>query len=227
MNVQKLASLCLFAAATCSGGTYSWDDGAGAFSTLSQARGVLLVGYQVTPGNQTIAGMDYRHFWHVANGHAITFHIWTDPSNDGNPIDAQIQQSVPTTIVSPNSSGGFQRIQFLSPVVLNVGDWFYVGHSFFDSTFAYFLSTSDETPPFAGHSWQFDWNNVTPMDANNLAGATSVHHYTEYDVMIHGLTDSEFTPSAVPEPASIMLIGGGRMAVWIGRRRAYSTGRAS
>jgi hypothetical protein len=228
MTLPKLSALGLLSAAACFAGTYSWDDGAGAFSTLSQSKGVLLVGYQVTPGNETIAGMDYRHFWNVANGHAITFHLWTDPSNDGNPTDAQVQRSVVTTVASPTASGGFQRIQFASPLALNVGDWFYVGHSFVDPDFAFFLSTADESAPIAGNSWQYDWNTIPAVDPNNLASAADVYHYNAHDVMIHGLTESEFAAAPVPEPGTTILFSCGLAACWICRRRLrYSSGRAS
>lgn len=206
-------------------GIYKWDGGTPVFSTAGLANQALMVGFQADAAQPTIDAIWFHNFWNVAEGHAIQYVLWTDPTNDGNPTDAVVQRSVLTTV---QTNGGTQLDQIvpITPITLSPNDWFYVGIFFTDPTYGYFLGASDtKNQPISGNSWYFSWDRtfVGTPDPNALHLASLGSRDTDGNYMIRALTDSQ-TPdpntSGVPEPSTYALIGSGLLGVAALRRRA-------
>lgn len=184
--IAQLFALLLAFSATASHALlqYKWDNGTPQFSTPAFAHQILVIGFQATAPNTTIQSIDFKSFWTGNNNKGVTYYLWSDPTNDGNPADAVLQRSVTGTLVDAN-----WHSYAITPYTLNAGDWFYVGVGLDDSTFSYFLGATD-TQSNNGNSHLFSWTggNTQPgalssgtkftLDANLLLRATGVAQFT-------------------------------------------------
>jgi len=201
LSLTRFGLIVLFAVQAClATDIYSADDGHAEFSTTGSHNDAILVGFQVTAGKEQIGGLSFFDFFSGNNGHAITYYLWSDPTNDGLPGDAQVLRSQASTLYSPTFSGLWQDIIFSSPVTLNVGDWFYVGATFYDPSLSYFVSGADTNAPISGNSWMIRWPGQLAPDANNLAAGTAQRQLTS-NILIRAF--------ATPEPSTTLLGGAG------------------
>ncbi|MCK6482550.1 MAG: hypothetical protein HUU22_04650 [Phycisphaerae bacterium] len=100
-------------------------------------------------------------------GAPASLHVWSDPNDDNNPIDAVLISSTPI-ITAPAGVSGFVDYE-VSPVFLgNVGETFYVGvlmnHAAGD-----FPASIDETDPDNRQSWI-----TVSSDPNDLSGSALI-----------------------------------------------------
>jgi hypothetical protein len=199
---------------------YKYDDGTAEFSTLGMRNGILAVGYQATAPNTMISGMRFWNFWGTGNGHAISYHLWGDPDNDGVINNPVLLQTVNTTINAPGPGGNWQEVVFPSTTAFNDGDWFYVGISFYDPTLAYFLGGNDRTSLTNGLSWMITFPGPGPGNTANFAGGTISNYGTTTGLtgvlMIRALTADE---TAAPEPGTAALAAVGVLAMILRARR--------
>jgi len=206
----SIAALAASFAPNSSAYVYKYDTDAPIFSTMGLSNHVIAVGYQATSPHTMISGMQFWNFSNVANGHAASFHLWSDPNNDGIINNAQVIQTVNTTINAPAPRGNWQTIVFPATTAFAPGDWFYVGISFYDPTFSYFLGGNDTTVAANGLSWTIGFAGPGAGDPNNL-GSGSI---TRYDgsggangvLMVRGLTPDE---TSAPEPGTAALAAAG------------------
>jgi hypothetical protein len=198
---------------------YKYDDGTAEFSTVSMTNGILAVGYQATAPNTMISGMRFWHFFKYGHGHAISYHLWGDLDNDGVINNPVLLQTVNTTIDSPGPGGNWQEVVFPSTTAFNDGDWFYVGISFYDPIYAYFLGGNDRSLT-NGLSWMITFPGATPTNTTNFAGGTFTNYGTTDGftgvLMIRALTADE---TAAPEPSAAALAAVGVLAMILRARR--------
>jgi hypothetical protein len=176
-NLLALAGLALSIGANAD--TYQHDDGTGEVSIgwsvveddLIGHSGIWLNAFQVVPGAETInsisvayGGENYAEQPVPQAGALATVHIWTDPTGDGDPTDAVLQQSISSTIQNPGTNTFIEYD--ISPLTLSVGDWFFVG---IESTG--FAVATDISTGSAGNSWGAFWTNHQPSDPTNMVGA--------------------------------------------------------
>lgn len=188
--------------------TYSWDTGPGSFSTVSGSHQVLLVSFQATQDN-LITGMQFYHFWNLAQDHAMGFHLWLDPTNDGNPADAVLASSVAGMADMTSPGGLWQTVDFPAATAVPVGSRFFVGISFDDPTFSYFLGNADNGGG-TGNSWEIRWPQGGLTQPSNL-GSGSLTQITGSDTLIRAI--------GVPEPGTAATLGLGAL-ILLRRRRA-------
>lgn len=209
----SIAALAAFWTPGASAYVYKYDTDHPIFSTVSTSNGALAVGFQATSPNTTIAGMRFWNFWTAGNGHPISYHLWSDPNNDGNINNAQLVQTVNTTIDAPGPNGNWQTVVFPTTTAFANGDWFYVGISFFDPAFSYFLGGNDTTVAANGNSWMIQFAGPGAGDPGNPSSGTirqyGVTQGLSGVLMIRGLTADELV---TPEPGSALLAAAGILA---------------
>ncbi|MEZ5402094.1 MAG: hypothetical protein R2729_20645 [Bryobacteraceae bacterium] len=123
-------------AAAASAGAYQLDDGTvsasgfglGGFSVIQS---VWLNAFQSVAGLESITGVTIMFGAALigdglpANGTPIDVVLYSDPTNDGNPIDAVLQRQSAGTVQNADT-GTF--IDFaITPFTVTPGDWFFVG----------------------------------------------------------------------------------------------------
>ncbi|MFN7934994.1 MAG: PEP-CTERM sorting domain-containing protein [Bryobacteraceae bacterium] len=211
-------------------GVYQVDDGTvsatglgrGYFGALAS---VWLNGFQAQAGMETITTVSIMFGAAPigdglpANGSPVTVVLYTDPNNDGNPIDGVLQRQVAGAVQSADT-GTF--VDFAIPsLTLATGSWFYVGMAAngtgSDSIFGANLDSEDITDPTdGGPTFHLGWFSGTPDIANLSGAAVSTQDAIQADFMIRatGLADTE-----VPEPATWTLLAlGGALASRMRRR---------
>lgn len=186
---------------------YLYDDGTAEFSSTGSSNHVLAVGFQAQAGKLSISGMEFYNFWTVDN-HAIDYYLWRDPTNDGNPADAQVVQTMSGTL----SSKGWQSVVFPALTSFNEGDWFYVGSYFTDPVFSYFVSGIDtNSGSYSGNSWWIRWATGATADMNSLSGGTIVPvtggANSPANLLIRA--NAADPGPTVPEPSTFWLAAGG------------------
>lgn len=198
--------VCLFLApvAALAEPVYSWDNGTAAYSSLGSRNQVVLVGFQAQAGRLDIAGMQLFHYPGSPLGHPITFALWSDPTGDGDPTDAQLITSVQSTIGT-----GWQTALFPQVTSLQPNQWFYVGAYLTDPSTAYFITGTDNGVA-TGNSRQYFFADGASVDLSNLgASAEAVEHWTSTslggNLLIRAVPQSTTPGHAVPEPSAIGL----------------------
>ncbi len=197
---------------------YSYDDDKPNISTYGLANQALIVGFQALSGANAITGMEFNLFNTGSNSHPLTFALWSDPTNDGNPTDAQLIHTLPN--IPPSMVQNYwEPVSFPTPTVIPVGNWFFVG-VYATSPSALFLGSKD-TNSTSGNSWQFYWQENAPVDLNNLASGFYYHFEPNSalpgNIMVRAIGD-EPPPASVPEPASVVSALTGLALI---ARRAY------
>jgi len=232
MSLFRLAGIALLGSIpfTAHAGVYQLDDGSVSPAGLGRGyfgaiQSVWLNAFQVQAGMESINEISIMFGaapigdGQPANGSPITLVLYTDPNNDGNPIDGVLQRQVAGTVQSADT-GTF--VNFAIPsITLAQGSWFFVGMAAAGtgstSTFGPNLD-SDDIPDLVngGPSYHFGWFSGSP-DIANLAGSSgSTQTVLDVDLMIRatGVADT-----AVPEPATNLVVGIGLMAMAAAYRR--------
>ncbi|MFK5922124.1 MAG: autotransporter outer membrane beta-barrel domain-containing protein [Verrucomicrobiota bacterium] len=95
----------------------------------------------------------------------ITAYLWSDPNNDGNPLDAVVLQSVAgvSALEGTNTFINFS----IAPTMFAAGDFFFAGFQGLD-----FMGGLDQDSS-AGQSWAFSNSSAALLDPNAL-GATLI-----------------------------------------------------
>ena len=194
---------------------YIYDDGTAEFSTIASSNHVLANAFKAEAGKLDISGMMFYNF-QITNGHAITYALWGDPTNDGNLTDAKVLQTVNSTL----TTAGWQNVVFPSLTSFNEGDWFYVGAYFTDPVFSYFVGGVDtNSGNFPGNSWWVRWTTGTVVDLNALNTGTMAS-ITDSGLNLANLLVRATVAEPVPEPSAFWLsaAGLGIAGLWLRRR---------
>jgi large repetitive protein len=232
---SRVLSVLVLAVATplAYGGTYQIDDGT--VSASGSGRGyfgalqsVWLNGFQVQAGMETINTVSIMFGaapvgdGSPANGSPVTIVLYTDPNNDGNPINGVLQRQVAGTVQLSDTA---TFVDFAIPsITLTAGNWFFVGMAAAGtsgtSTFGPNVD-SDDTPDLTigGPSFHYGWFSGSP-DISNLAGSLAgTQTVLDLDFMMRatGVGDT-----AVPEPATNLLTGLGLVSLLAAARRKRS-----
>jgi PEP-CTERM motif len=238
-NVMKMKNSCLLAVLGIvtlavaamparAGVIYSVDDGTGESglggfnediihlnSFTSVAGGDSITAIQAAFGELSGTG--------PANGTPVTALIWSDPNNDGNPADAVLLDSV-AGVVAGQSTNFFVQFDLNSPVVIPVGDVFFVGiRNNGRGTNASVFDTYRDTDSTSGQGWEVRSAGGGDIDVNNLGGSTIVKPEDIFtpggNFMIRALGSDS---AAVPEPSTAVLGLAGLIALglWRARRAA-------
>jgi hypothetical protein len=152
--------------------TYQIDDnGAEFFNTPSPGGAIAwLNSFQVPTGAEQLTSIDITLYGAVV--HPVTVYLWTDPSNDGNPIDATVARSASAF----TGGSGFTNI-VISPLILSAGNWFFVGGIYSlpaDASVSAIPAAIDETDPdFANRSYFANWDNSALVNPNSLSVGTT------------------------------------------------------
>ncbi len=120
----------------------------------------------------------------VANGTPVTFYLWADPNQDGNPSDAIVITSF-SDVVANTGSNVLNTYPLPAPQTLNVGDIFFAGAiinglaniPYPNDVRAGALDEdgNDSIPnyPPAHHSWVASSNQNIPVDPGDLDSAAA------------------------------------------------------
>ncbi len=194
-------------------GIYQWDDGSAesgiALAVLPPGQPPPITtgwlnAFQVTAGMETITAIEIAYGFpgntRLSDGLPISLYLWTDPTNDGNPIDAMVQRSLGEWTASVNTNTF--NVYTINPLTLPVGAWFFVGAT---STYTEQIvpSALDYGPPSAHRSYLFDWTALEPVDPNNLGAARLAP--TLLESMGSG-GNWLIRAEATPEPGAIVLL---------------------
>jgi len=98
---------------------YQVDDGS-AETSIGYSQSVDMMwmnAFQAMGGSDTIEEISVAYNSTVPSGQAVTYLVYEDPNDDGNPVDAQLRTQVLTTIQNTNS-GAFVT-QSISPTTVN------------------------------------------------------------------------------------------------------------
>ncbi len=199
-----------------SAGTYQLDDGTvsagglgrGYFGALTS---VWLDGFQAQPGMETITTVSVMFGAAPigdslpVDGSAVTILLYTDPNNDGNPLDGVLQRQVAGTVQSADT-GTF--VDFAIPsITLTSGNWFFVGLAAVGtpstSVFGPNIDSEDSSDPtVGGPSYHYGWFSGTPDIAVLSGSSIATQTVLDSDFMIRatGVADAD-----VPEPATHLL----------------------
>jgi hypothetical protein len=199
--------------------------------------------YTVEPGSEILdavsltfgapprSGLSLNSGLAPAQTSPITVLLYSDPNNDGNPIDAQLLTQATGRVQNPDTDE-FTTIA-LVPTTLAVGQNFFVGALFRNLERNQRPATADlgpvnaTTPPSLGRSWFAIGNHgdgqPSNIDLNNLAnnfapngGQSPVPLPTIYGNWVLRASGQPFRKN-VPEPE--MLWGLGAIGVWLRSRR--------
>lgn len=203
--------------ASASAQTYVWDDGSldNSIGFGAPTNIIWLSAFQISGLNSVIQSVEVA--WQdsantVAVGQAYNVHIWSDPTNDGDPTDAVLENSVASnvTVVSPVGGGTFETVNIVEALAGGAGTWFFVGLETAAAGTALFPAAIDLTAPHSNHAWI-----GTNPDPNNLAG---ILHLATAAPQLNGDWMIRANASAVPEPGTFIAIGIGLAALALRRR---------
>ncbi|MBX3115409.1 MAG: PEP-CTERM sorting domain-containing protein [Fimbriimonadaceae bacterium] len=187
-----------------SGFAYVLDDGV-AENSLGLTNGGDLIWanqFTVTAGNETITQVLGAWSFQgnpggLPNGHAVTAFLWSDPNNDGNPTDGGILSQVAGVVA--NSNTDIFNAYDIPDVTLSVGDSFFVGF-IANHAAGQFAAALDQSAPVPNRSWL--------QVGTSLSGA-----FTTEGVGFPGNWMVRADSQAVPEPATMAILGAGALAL--------------
>ncbi|MGV6827521.1 MAG: IPTL-CTERM sorting domain-containing protein [bacterium] len=224
MLVRKFARIPLFllglvSASASWAADYELDDGSAESSVgCGNCSVIWLNAFQAIQGADHVTDVEIAFGANInadppPDGDPITVYLWRDPTNDGDPSDAVVVDSVPGTIQSSHTD---TFVNFVFPIGASfaVGEWFYVGFRSTD-----FAVGRDESIPHAGRSWISAW--TAGADPSNLSGADVA--FGETTVVEGGAFAGDFLirangiPAGPPEPVPSMSAWGlGVLSILLG-----------
>lgn len=145
------------------------DDGVAEDSVGNNALGnfIWLNAFQVEPGGEVLRAVDLAFGEGIPAGDPVTVHVWTDPSDDGDPTDAVRRISVTVKAVAPGTSQ-FTTVDVPDLVLGAEGTWFFVGAQTFNTQFP---APRDIENPSALRSWVSAATTLADADPDDLAAA--------------------------------------------------------
>lgn len=120
----------------------------------------------------TVLGAEIAFGPNPGDGAPLEVYLWSDPNNDGNPIDAVLVDTLLGTVSDENNMGfafplGFAQFTFNTPLLVPANTFFFIGYQ----TTGFALEDTDSTSVPA--SWifsNFDTNLIDPSDISAIAG---------------------------------------------------------
>ncbi|MEO8027455.1 MAG: PEP-CTERM sorting domain-containing protein [Bryobacteraceae bacterium] len=219
MSVAVLIAGLVFAASPArSASIYSIDDGVGESGIGGfQSIDVFLNSFQSVSGADRITAVRiaFGDFTHTlpTNGTAITAALYTDPNNDGNPLDAVLVSSV-NGVVANSNTDTFVEYVFPSGVTIPIGNWFFIGFTIQNLT-GNNLGAERDTSSSAGRSWDARWFTAVSFSLADLSNSTLNNLDSFFgagqggNLMIRAVGEDSGAVGDVPEPATIWLGGAG------------------
>jgi hypothetical protein len=184
-----------------SGSVYVLDNGSpgNGYGPNADEAIVLLNNFTVQSGFNVINSVEAHWYDLSGNGHDplnATAGVWSDPNQDGNPIDAVLLGSSALTL---SAGAGFQTFDLLSAIDVGAaGTSFFVGMYWMDDASGQ-LALNYDTSTGLDRSWQKEYFG-DPLDPNNLSGSEDFGG----NFMIRA--------NAVPAPGVLALLGLGGLA---------------
>jgi hypothetical protein len=191
--------------------TYQWDDGSSENSLGLTAGGLMtwLHAFQVDAGgnnNLMSISLSWDQGSALVGGEAFEVHVWSDPNNDGSPLDAVLLDTAASTVDPGAITNGavFQTVA-IAETVGAPGTWFFVGASMTHAQ-GQFPAAMDETAS-QGNAW------VNVGGPGNLGGAL---HMDSIGFPANFLLRAD--GEVVPEPGTMIAIGAGLAGLLLRRR---------
>ena len=145
------------------------DDGLAEDSVGNGALGnfIWLNAFQVESGGEVLRAVDLAFGEGLFEGEPVTLHVWTDPDNDGNPVNAVRRISLEVNAVAPGSSQ-FTTFDVPDFVLGEEGTWFFVGAQTFNIPFP---APRDFENPSALRSWVSAATTLADANPDDLGAA--------------------------------------------------------
>lgn len=149
-------------------------------------------------------------------GDGMSLFLWTDPTNDGNPVDAVLAASA---VVVLNTTGIYTAT-LNTPVTIAEGAWFFVGAGYVSPREgAIFVAQGDGSNVLVNRSYRVSWQAPDPMSPGNIGGPASSFVLASNHLDNFGPWLIRAEGDAIPEPATWVVALGGLTALWIRNRR--------
>lgn len=208
--VVFVLSICGFAKA---GIVYQHDDGIGETSiasTNTTHSNIWLNAFQAVAGGEIITDISIAFGENGVqgapnNGDPFTAYIWSDPTNDGNPLDAIVAGTFDGTMQNTHTDT-FINFLFNTPITFDIGEWFYVGFQ------AIGFATSLDTTTSQGQSFLFSDFGSGTINANNLSGAAAGGEMGTLGFPGNTLIRANGI-SAVPSPSALLIFAFGMLGL--------------
>ena len=200
---------------------YKLDDGVGEVSigVGGITDMVWLNAFTTQPGGESITqvsaafGRDSGNPSGLMGGEAVTFVVWDDPNNDGDPSDAIVLTTQAHNIVNFDDGVTFDVVSLLTPVTVSGG--FFVGVQAPPLVGALFPAAQDISTLINGTSWVAASPGGTNL--NNLSGADLFGTIEGFGLPGAWMVRAE--GNSVPEPTTLLLMGLGLAGLGFARRR--------
>lgn len=162
-------------------------------SFTAQPQGEVINSISLTWGTPTLSGRN------VFPGMATEVLLYSDPNNDGNPIDAVLLTSATTAVANPNTDI-FTNVA-IAPT--KVTGNFFIAALMRNLNFNTFPAALDTTSPVNNRSWVGFTTPGNSFNVNNLSGlftTESVGFRGNWMLRAEGVSEAV----SVPEPASVL-----------------------
>jgi hypothetical protein len=189
---------------------YKWDDGVSENSVGLTAGGELgyLNAFQVAAGKNVLNGIkitfgspSFPGASGMTVGAAFKVYVWKDPTNDGNPIDAQLLNTTNAVVQAGSiDTDAFMTVGLPNVNVGSTGNWFFIGASVNQAAGTY-PSSLDQTSS-ALHSWVCGSGSQNGFDPNNLNAGIGLFRMDDIGLGGNWLLRG----NAIPEPATLALL---------------------
>lgn len=225
MELGKIPLLLLAASlgmSTAQASTYFLDDGTGE-SGLGGfgSTNLWMNSFTSTAGMETITTVSVN-FGDVSNfnqdGNSVVARIYSDPNDDGNPIDAVLEASV-AGVVSASNTDTYIDFALAGGIVIPAGEVFFAAVSLLNgvSSNQNNFGPARDTNTSEGRSWIAVWGQAQTLDFGDLSTAFSVRNYN--DVFSPNGGNATIRAIGIPEPVTGGLLGFATATFLLLRRR--------